>query len=215
MTRTGAKLFAAGTVFAMASGAQAGAVGFAAYSNNSGTSGSIVTSAVLSADATSFTIELNNGSSQGAITDFYLETGAALSSLNSPVITNGSGVSFSPGAAPPSPNNVHNAGGGAWGGNFFSMDSDSPVSTNGVHNGEWVKVTFSHDGSFSLSALEGAISSNDIRLVIHFQSWQGGASEWLSSSTAVVPLPTGAWAASGILASLLGVRLARRAPRRA
>jgi hypothetical protein len=211
-TRTGVR--AASVVLAAATGAQAGTVGFSAYSNNSGTSASIVTSAVLSADGSSFTIELNNGSSQGAITDFYLETGAALAALNSPVIANGTGVAFSPGAAPPSPNNVHNAGDGAWGGNFFSMDSDSPgVTANGVQNGEWVKVTFSHDGSFSLAALESAIAAHDIRLVIHFQGWQGGSSEWLSSA-AVIPLPPAAWAASGVLGVLIGVRSVRRAHRR-
>lgn len=214
MPRTGTGARAASVVLAAASAAQAGTLGFSAYSNNSGTSASIVTSAVLSADGSSFTIELNNGSSQGAITDFYLETGAALASLNSPVIANGTGVAFSPGAAPPSPNNVHNAGGGAWGGNFFSMHSDAPVATNGVHNGEWVKVTFSHDGSFSLAALESAIAANNIRLVIHFQSWEGGSSEWLSSSTAVIPLPPAAWAATGVLGVLIGVRSVDRARRR-
>lgn len=185
--------------------ASAGTFSFQAYTNNSGSSGNIVTSATLSADATSFTILLQNGSSQGAITDFYLETGAALSALTGPSISNGPGVAFSPNAEPPTPHNIHTTAGGAWSGNFFSMDSDSPIIDHGVAPGEWVSVTFSHDGSFSLAALETAINNNDIRLVQHYQSWEGGTSEWLTTAT-VVPLPPAAWAGLGTIACLVGVR---------
>ena len=185
---------------------------FSAYSNNSGNTAGINTTATLSADATSFTITLSNNSSQGVITKFYLESGSALAGLSNPTILNTTGIAFSQGANPGQPQGGIAAALGSWNGNFFAMGANAPSPHNGLNSGESISVKFSHNGTFSLVNLIDALNAGDIRMAQHYQGWINGQSEWLANdgNIAIVPLPAAAWAGLGTLAVMTGLRAARR-----
>lgn len=194
-----------------------------AYTNNSGNTAGIASRAVLSATATVLTISLSNNSSQGFVTSFYLESGAALQGLGAATINNGAGTAFSPGASPADPKGgIHNTAGGSWSGNFFSMSADNPSPHNGLKAGESMSVSFAilQNGGFSLANLIAALNSNDIRMAQHYQGWLNGKSEWLVNGTSttpnnpnvvLVPLSPAAWAGLGTLCLMAGVRASRRA----
>lgn len=211
---------AAGTI--LAGQATAETFNMVAYSNNSGNTAGINSVATLSATIDTFSITLTNNSSQGFITAFYLENGAALAGLGAATILNVPGVSFASGATPPNPA----SNGAAWAGNFFSMDADSPSSKHGINPGESLTVNFAivPNGGFSLLALVNALNSNQIRMAQHYQGWLNGTSEWLSNSTpnnpgsgepplVVVPLPPAAWAGLGLLGAMGATRAAKRRAR--
>lgn len=188
-----------------------------AYSNNSGNTGGINSVANLSVTGNTFSITLTNNSSQGFITAFYLENGAALAGLGSATIHNVAGVSFASGATPPNPGGIQNAG-GKWNGNFFSMDADSPSPTHGINPGESLSVSFAivPNGGFSLLALVNALNSGQIRMAQHYQGWLNGSSEWLVNGPGteqppliVVPLPPAAWAGLGLL-GVMGIKHAAK-----
>lgn len=217
---------AAGLVLAGHAAASTYTFNLAAYSNNSGNTAGINSVATLSATAETFSITLSNNSSQGFITSFYLENGAALAGLGSATILNVPGVSFASGATPPNPGGIGSTAAGAWRGNFFSMDADSPSPTHGINPGESLTVNFAiiPNGGFSLLALVNALNSNQIRMAQHYQGWLNGSSEWLTNGTSntpgsdepplvVVPLPPAAWAGLGLLGAMGATRAAKRRAR--
>mgnify|MGYP003633453990 CR=1 FL=1 len=103
---------------------------------------------------------------------------------------------------------------GNWSGTFFGMTRVGPGGlANGQATGELVSLTFSHDGSFSLSNLMRALAADEIRFIQRYQNYGSeGQSGYLGSNIAsVVPLPPAAWAGLGTLAALAGFRgVARR-----
>jgi hypothetical protein len=191
---------------------------FSAYSISQGADASLINNTVtVSATNGILSLSLFNNSSEGRMTAFYLESGAALSGvtgLNG--ITNLVGsTSFTTGSAsPPAPNNINPS----WNGNFFVMDVVSPGQVaNSLGIGESMRLDFNYNGTFDFNALIDAITSNEIRMVQRFQSLSingsgDNGSAWLVT-TAVVPLPPAAWAGLAILAGLGGLRTVKRRQR--
>lgn len=203
-------------VAALAGLAHAETVNFVVYSDNAGSVPGIVTTAELSATATTFTISLSNASTSGYIANFYIEMGSALSGLGAATINNTPGISFGQGGSPNNPGGgIQTTTGGSWSGNFFSMSANTPQPQNNAINvGESLSVTFAHDGSFSLAALLDAIAADEIRMVQHYRGYgANGESAWLTSDLAVVPLPPAAWAGLGLLGCIAGVRASKRRSR--
>lgn len=188
----------------------AGTVNFSAYTNNSGNTAGIATSATLAADATTFSVTIANNSALGFIGSFYIESGDALSGVDasSVHIGNGTGVDFKVVNG-----NWNGPGGTSWATSFLEITKNGAAS-NGIDSGESLTLTFDHDGSFSLSSFIDAVNDQSIRFAIHYQAWTGGQSEKLLSTTVVVvPLPPAAWAGLAILAGLGGLRTVKRRQR--
>lgn len=198
--------------------ASAATVNIAAYTNDSGDTSGINTTATLAVAATTFTITLENNSASGVITQFYFETGDGVQGLGDATIQNTPGISFGPGATPGTPKGgIHNTVGGSWSGHFFSMGAAGPSPHNGLRAGESISVIFSRDASFDLGDLIAAINAHDTRLAMKYQEWgeDGEDSEWLVSTgvpanLVVVPLPPAAWAGLGTLGVIIGTRSIRR-----
>lgn len=149
----------------------------------------------------SFTFRNASGNSPSSICDVYFQDGTLFKMVDptgAVGLQSGPGVDFSPYA---SPKNL--PGGQAIGFvptvNFFSADSDSPVSKNGINPGEWLKVTFQlqtriiNDVEVSLTfadvvralqlapdgtwAPDGStVTDPKLRIGIHVQSFADGSS---------------------------------------
>jgi hypothetical protein len=198
-------------LIAAASGvASAATFDFTAYTNNSGNTAGISTSASLASTASTFSITVQNASSMGFIGAFYMETHASLAGVDagSVVLNEGPGVDFKVA------NGAWNGPGGAsWGTSFIEVTKNGSAS-NGINAGEYLTLTFDHDGSFDLDDLIAAINADEISFALHYQAWIGGESEKLLNNTvSVVPLPPAAWAGLGMMATLAGIRGYRRARR--
>lgn len=140
----------------------------------------------------------NSGPAPMSITDVYFDDGSLLGIAS---ITNGPGVDFSQGAAPPnlpggnsiSPPFITSAG--------FSADSNPPAQPNGVNPGEFLIITFDLIGGKTFADVIHELStSNELRIGIHVQGFAGGGSE-----SFVTPAP----GALGLL-GFAGVLAARR-----
>lgn len=217
-------------VLAVASaGASAETVRFLA----SGQTPGINTSAVLSADASSFTITLHNNSNAGTMTGFYIGAGAALAGLGQATITNGDGVLFSsqtgygsvggldvatrvPGGNQnqsvafftPASADQSGAPGVNLGSVHFAMNAFG--EQNGQGTGDTLSVRFAHDGTFSLDNLIRALGNDEVRFLQTYATGLHNQRETLHSSIAIVPLPPAAWAGLGMLGVIAGVRSAKR-----
>tara|TARA_R110000782_G_scaffold54637_7_gene115458 strand:+ start:3946 stop:4569 length:624 start_codon:yes stop_codon:yes gene_type:complete len=202
--------FAFGLIATAAGTASAATVDFTAYTNNSGNTAGISTSATLASTGSSFSITIQNSSSQGYIGVFYMETHAALSGVDAGSVAFGPG----PGVDFKLSNGAWNGPGGtAWGTSFIEVTKDGGAA-NGIHSGEFLTLTFSHDGSFNLDNLIAAINADEIDFALHYQAWTNGESEkLLNNPVAVVPLPPAVWAGLGMMGTLAGVRGYRRARR--
>lgn len=228
------------TVGGLCGAASAGTVQFQAVAGSATGLDSVRTRAVLSADAGSFTITFVNQSQHGQVTGFYMEMGDAVRSLGQGSIENGDGVSFAQpsatprdtlgsGAANTGTAGVGSVGPGAvalgmtpiapgsgvgglpdWAGTFFAMSRQAPGS--GQDAGESLSVTFTHDGSFSLTDLIRAMANNEIRMYQRYAGFNDSAdSGWLGSNVAVVvPLPAAAWAGLGLLGAIGATSIAKR-----
>lgn len=187
--------------------ASAATFDFTAYTNNSGNTSGISTSATIAADATTFSVTLENSSALGFIGEFYMETHAALAGVNASSVSfdNGPGVQFKL-----KNGNWNGPGGTSWGTSFIEIINDGSAA-NGINSGESLTMTFTHDGSFNISDLINAINADEIQFAVHYQAWTNGESEkLLNNSIAVVPLPPAAWAGLGLMATLAGIRGVRR-----
>lgn len=214
--------------------ASAGTVNFVTQDAGLARLSGVSTSAVLTADASTFTITLRNQTGTGSMTAFYIESGSALAGLGEATINNGSGVLFtqrgpagnSQAAANTSaggsanPNSaafgsadgtaalVGNGLGSGWAGSFFSMTGRGDF---GQSTGEFVSVTFAHDGSFSLDNLLQSLANDDLRFVQLYNGFgDQGDRGYLTSSLVVVPLPPAAWAGLGMLGVVAGARAVKK-----
>lgn len=222
---------------ALTSLASASTVNFVTQDVAVGRLAGVNTSAFLSADETTFTITLRNQSDTGSMTGFYIESGSALAGLGEATINNGSGVGFSPPATAGDASGVSviagqagvtpNAGttvfgnasgsqisgatgpfGAGWSGSFFSMIGRGDL---GQSNGEFVSVTFAHDGSFSLDSLIQSLANDDLRFIQSYDYYgDQSASGFLTSVVVVVPLPPAAWAGLGMLGVVAGARAVKK-----
>jgi hypothetical protein len=156
-----------------------------------------------------------NTSFTGSITDIYFDDGSL---LGISAISNGPGVSFSPGASPgnlPGGNAVNfNTSAG------FSADSDSPVSANGVQwaspTNKYVQILFDLQAGQTVNDVIAAIQlglmnpgvdvAGGLRIGLHVQASSDGQSQ----SFVIVPLPPAAWAGVASLAGVFGFGYLRR-----
>lgn len=217
--------------------ASAGTVNFVAQDASAARLSGVSTSAVLTADHATFTITLRNQTGSGSMTGFYIESGSALDGLGEATIANGSGVLFtqrgpsggSSGAAgfdaassavSPSTGTVFgqpaafestlaaNPFGTGWAGSFFGMTGRGDF---GQASGEFVSVTFRHDGRFSLDNLLQSLANDDLRFIQVYDNYgDQGDSGYLSSALVVVPLPPAAWAGLGLLGAVAGARAIKK-----
>ena len=127
---------------------------------------------------------MNTGPQACSIADVYFDDGTLLGIAD---IINSSGVSFSQGATPhnlPGGNNVSPA--------FettedFSADSDPPVQPNGVNPGEQLSIVFDLKDGKAYSDVLDDLNSGDLRIGIHVQAFESGASESFVNNGPVVP----------------------------
>lgn len=153
---TKSKLISIALLAGLGLSANASAVtfGFDCITNNSATNCSIGEAQLLldvtavDADTASFMFR-NIGSSPSSITDIYFDVGTAPNSLILPpiIFAQSAGVSFSLGATPP-----NLPGGNAPAYQFSadaSLDSNRPISHNGINPNEWLDVRFDLTGSFA------------------------------------------------------------------
>lgn len=216
--------------------ASASTVNFVVQDTAAGRLAGVNTSAVLSADDTTFTITLHNRTGTGSMTAFYIESGSALAGLGEATIINGDGVGFTQrgptsgsqasasasvfGTATPNtsagsfasapagvPIGINPLGSG-WAGSFFTMTGRGDL---GQASGEFVSVTFTHDGSFSLTNLLLSLANDDLRFVQLYDNFgDQSSSGHLTSALVVVPLPPAAWAGLGMLGVVAGARAVKK-----
>lgn len=118
----------------------------------------------------------NSGPLASSITDIYFDWLDPANTLEQGTITNGLGVSFAWGAAPP-----NLPGGEDVDPDFtanLAADSNSPTQPSGVNPGEFVQFTF--DGS--LETILAQLGSGDLRLGLHVQGFADGGSEGFVNS---------------------------------
>ncbi len=115
----------------------------------------------------------NSGPALSSITAvFFDDTLPAL--LGQPgIITESSGVAFTAGCKP------ENLPGGNPVGftSTYCADSDSPVRPNGVNPGEWLRLTYTLQGSATLDTVLAALDGGIYRVGIHVQGFSSGGSE--------------------------------------
>lgn len=204
------KTYAAIALSAIAAHASGATVDFLAYTNNSGNTAGILTTATLAADASTFSITIANSSALGFIGAFYIESGDAMAGVDAASVSigNGPGVDFKLANG-----NWNGPGGTTWGDSFLEIKKNG-AAANGVNGGESLTLSFTHDGSFILSELIEAINAGEIRFAMHYQAWLGGQSEKLLNTTiATIPLPPAVWAGLGTIGMIAVVRGWRRRSR--
>jgi hypothetical protein len=138
----------------------------------------------------------NLGPAASSITDVYFDdAGGKLMNLVS--ITNGTGVSFSSGAAPPNLPGWSTVS-PAFSANF-AADSDAPPPQNGVNPGESLGISFNLLSGISFADVLDNLEMGTLRVGIHAQAFAGGGSESFINRTNVVPVP------SAFLLGILGL----------
>lgn len=176
-------------------------------SSNVPTAGLNLTIDLVDNGSTADLVFKNQSTIPAVVTALYVES----NQLSTAVLSGGQivspqvpGVAFSPGATPPNPAGSISGFGGAWAGNLFSADADSPGPTNGLSPGESVTLRFATPSGFD--ALLSALSSSPagFRIAEQVQGIGSGASVWAMSTT--IPTP----AASAYLAAAMILRPRRR-----
>ena len=128
----------------------------------------------------------NVGSAASSITAAYFDD-AVPPLLGTPAtITESAGVAFSPNCTP----------GNLPGGNpigfqsNYCADSDSPTQPMGVNPGEWLRISYSLQGSAALNDVLAAMNSGMYRVGVHVQGFSGGGSESaIAYVTPATPVP--------------------------
>ncbi|MCG3125817.1 MAG: hypothetical protein CHACPFDD_00644 [Phycisphaerae bacterium] len=147
---------------------------------------------------------LNVGQLLMSITDIYFDDNKHDTFANISAITNGSGVSFSVGARPrdlPGGNAV----------NFettpgLSADSNSPVQSNGVNPGEFVRLRLALKQGLTFADVIARLNSAALRVGIHVQGFDCGGSESFVNNPGPPPVP----APAAALLGAVGLIVARR-----
>lgn len=147
----------------------------------------------------------NSSSISAVVTAVYVEDTHAIDGwlLNGHISAESAGVNFSDGATPHNPANIGGAFGGAWAGNLYSADADSPAPTNGIGEtgNESLTLRFDYGGGATFADIIDALTSDDpgFRFAQHVQVLPGGFSVWTTS----VPAPgsVSAIALAGLLAA--------------
>jgi hypothetical protein len=127
----------------------------------------------------------NTGPAASAITAAYFDD-AVPALLGTPAtIAQSAGVSFSPNCTP----------GNLPGGNpigfvsNYCADSDSPTQPMGVNPSEWLRISYTLQGTATLNDVLDAMNSGAYRVGIHVQGFTGGGSESGLASPPVTSVP--------------------------
>jgi hypothetical protein len=111
-----------------------------------------------------------------SITDVYFDEDLLLNPIFA--ITSSAGVAFSSPATPgdlPGGNSISPAFVTSLG---LSVDSDPPVAPNGVDSStEWLRLTFGLLGTNTYSNVISDLATDDLRVGLHIQAFEGGGSE--------------------------------------
>ncbi|MFM2061542.1 MAG: hypothetical protein RLZZ507_1212 [Cyanobacteriota bacterium] len=129
----------------------------------------------------------NVGPAASSITQIYFEDLLdSLSSIVTPIIDSGAGVSFSVATG-----NLNLPSGNDPNVNFteeFGVKPNNPVQPNGVNPGEWVSVLFNLAPGKTLQNVFDDLSSGDLRVGFHVQGFAGGGSEaFVNNPLSTVP----------------------------
>jgi hypothetical protein len=141
----------------------------------------------------------NTGAIQSSITDIYFQDGLWYESMIDP-IESSAGVSFSQGAKPenlPAGKSITPI---FYTTVFYTADSDSPTSKNGVNNftpgsdpalQEYVTIKWVLQPGQTYEKLLAAISAHEVRIGIHVQAFADGSSaSYIAPAGVSPPLPT-------------------------
>jgi hypothetical protein len=112
-----------------------------------------------------------------SVCDIYFD-GEDLPKISSLDWSNQKGVKFSLGANPgnlPGGNTLNPKFVTNTPSSVYSLDSDSPVSKNGINPGEWLKVKFDLK-NIPLTQLINALDNGNLRVGIHIQAFSDGSS---------------------------------------
>ncbi len=140
----------------------------------------------------------NDSTDPGFVSAVYFEdTFSGLT--NGHVFDETVGVDFEEGATPHKPAQPGVDFGGAWSGNIFDADAESPSPQNGINAGvdELLTIRFDLDG-ISFDDVVGALSADprELRIAQHVQGFVNGQSVW----TVNVPAPATLIAFGGLAA---------------
>lgn len=171
---------ALGTLLVMTDYASATPYGFYSITNNSAIDAAIGESQLRMevTDASNGQVQFyftNVGSNASSITDIYFQDEVPLLLYADALISQTSGVIFSPGASPPNVPGWQDA-------DFVvaqngSYDSDSPTQPNGVNPGEWLQIVFSLAPSYEFYDVISALDNESFRVGLHVQGFEGEGSE--------------------------------------
>jgi len=155
----------------------------------------------------------NNSTS--SLADVYFDDGTLLGIAS--ITDSGSGIAFTQIATPgnlPAANNASPAFVTTLG---FSADSDSPVSPNGVSQGEWLAITFNllsgktYADTIAALTLPNGGGAGDLRIGVHVQSFASGGGSESFINTPVPEAETYAMMLAGLgLVGFMGI--ARKKP---
>lgn len=163
-------------------------LGFGAISSNSPVADLLTLQGQLSVVVTDLGTDaqfefLNNVGLASSITDIYFQDADALFNWTNAAITSSAGVAFSEDANPA------NLPGGLFAPISYSLDSDSPVSSNGVNAAtEWLRVTVPWSNGAVLADLLASLNASDFLVGFHVQSiGTTGNSDWFVNQPPIEP----------------------------
>lgn len=149
----------------------------------------------------------NSSTISAIVTAVYVEDTAAIDGwlLNGRIAGESAGVDFSDGATPPNPASIGIDFGGAWGGNLYSADAESPSPTHGINEtgNESLTLRFDYGNGATFGDVLAALTADDpgFRFAQHVQGLPGGSSVW----TTTVPAP-GSLAALALVGAMASRR---------
>jgi hypothetical protein len=126
----------------------------------------------------------NSGPIASSITDVYFDDPPPL--LGPPAkIYQSSGVKFAAGCSP-----SDLPGGNPYGfTTAYCADSNSPAQPNGVNPGEWLRLSYTLQGTATLTDVLNAIEAGTFAVGVHVQGFSDGGSEAAIMSSQPVPEP--------------------------
>jgi PEP-CTERM motif len=150
----------------------------------------------------------NSGPANSSLTTVYFKDEIPL--LGSPTsIWSGSGVSFAAGSPSCTPGNLPGAMQSFT--TSYCAESTSPVQPNGINPGEWLRLSYTLQGTHTFDEVLDGIADTSFGVGIKVQGFDGGGSEsgLLSANVQPVPEPASLFLV-GSGAAFIGRQMRRR-----